>query len=199
MATTSPTVELATSVSERDHMQGPPSALVTLVEYGDYECPHCAAAHLIIKEVQQRLGDQLRFVYRHLPITHIHPHAFRAAEAAEAAATQGLFWEMHDHLFTHQQALDANDLSHYAQHLGLDRARFDQEMAERMHEERIREDHKQAIYVEHITGTPTLYINGVRYDDTANAEGILGVIKLSDPTRRIEITHSRSGWRRLFS
>src|SRR5919206_3595175 len=92
-------------VSERDHSQGPATAPVTLVEYGDYECPYCGAAYPIVKEIQQRLGDRLRFVFRHFPITTAHPHAELAAEAAEAAGAQGKFWEMHDSLFEHQRAL----------------------------------------------------------------------------------------------
>src|SRR6266566_10155949 len=97
---------LTVPVGPRDHRQGPEDAPVTLVEYGDYECPYCGAAHPVVKEIQQRLGDQLCFVFRHFPLTQIHPHAEHAAEAAEAAGAQGKFWQMHDTLFEHQQALD---------------------------------------------------------------------------------------------
>src|SRR5205823_4128670 len=96
---------LTVPVSERDHIQGPISAPVTLVEYGDYECPYCGQAHPIVKELQQRLGDRLRFVFRNFPLTQIHLHAEHAAEAAEAAGAQDKFWEMHDTLFEHQRAL----------------------------------------------------------------------------------------------
>ena len=110
--------------------QGPSSALVTLVEYGDYECPYCGAAYPIIKEVQARMGERLRFVFRNFPISTSHPHAEQAAEAAEAAAAQGPFWEMHDTLYENQSRLTDPDLHSYAEQLGLDVQVFDQELAE---------------------------------------------------------------------
>src|SRR5919199_5615233 len=112
--------QLPLPVAERDHIQGPSTAPVTLVEYGDYECPYCGAAHPIVKEVQRRLGDRLRFVFRHFPLTNVHPHAQHAAEAAEAAGAQGKFWAMHDTLFEHQRALDDAHLEEHAAALGLD-------------------------------------------------------------------------------
>src|SRR5512132_3360495 len=99
------TAVLSVPVSADDHAQGPPDAPVTLVEYGDYECPHCGRAYPIVRKVQLRLGDRLRFVFRNFPLSEAHPHAEHAAEAAEAAGTQGKYWEMHDTLFEHQQAL----------------------------------------------------------------------------------------------
>ena len=102
---------LASPVGERDHVQGPANASVTLVEYGDYECPYCRAAVAIVEELQQVLPDDLRFVFRHFPLENIHPHARRAAEAAEAAASQGKFFEMHAALFEHQAALEDEDLA----------------------------------------------------------------------------------------
>src|SRR6188768_4508690 len=110
---------LTTPVSEQDHSQGPASAPVTLLEYGDYECPYCGAAYPIVKELQARMGDRLRFVFRNFPISTSHPHAEQAAEAAEAGAAQGRFWEMHDLLYEHQQHLEARDLHTYAEELGL--------------------------------------------------------------------------------
>ena len=101
-------------VGERDHVLGPRTAPLTLVEYGDFECPHCGQAHRVVKELLRRLGRQLRFVFRHFPFTMVHPHAQQAAEAAEAAGAQGQFWEMHDVLFQHQDALDDSDLLVYA-------------------------------------------------------------------------------------
>ena len=103
---------------DRDHIQGPADAPVTLVEYGDYECPYCGAAYPIIKEVQARMGERLRFVFRNFPITTSHPHAGQAAEAAEAAGVQGPFWEMHDLLYENQQSLEDADLRGYAERLG---------------------------------------------------------------------------------
>jgi protein-disulfide isomerase len=100
--------------SNRDHIQGPSAAPVTLLEYGDYQCPYCGQAYPIIKQVQKHLGNKLRFVFRNFPITQIHPHAQHGAEAAESAAAQNKFWEMHDYLFEHQQALDDKHLEKYA-------------------------------------------------------------------------------------
>src|SRR5580765_3448668 len=105
---------LTMPVGTRDHAQGPADAPVTLVEYGDYECPHCGRAHPIVKEVQRRLGSKLRFVFRHFPLKEIHPHAEHAAEAAEAAGAQGKFWEMHDRLFERQFALEDSSVLEYA-------------------------------------------------------------------------------------
>src|SRR3954451_14867881 len=131
---------LTPPVSARDYSQGPDDAPVTLVEFGDFECPHCGRAYPIIKEVQAALGDQLRFVFRNFPISTSHPHAERAAEAAEAASAQGRFWEMHDTLYEHQRRLRDEDLRSYAEQLELDLDRFDKEMAEHVHVERIHED-----------------------------------------------------------
>src|SRR5438067_9722984 len=119
---------LSPPVSERDHVIGPAAAPVTLVEYGDYECPYCGAAHPIVKEVRRRLGKELRFAFRHFPLTRIHPHAERAAEAAEAAAAQGRFWEMHRYLFAHQHSLVDSNLLQYSNGLGLDTARFERDL-----------------------------------------------------------------------
>src|SRR6187402_2647073 len=115
---------LTMPVGARDHVQGPAEAPVTLVEYGDYECPHCGRAYPIVKAVQKRLGTQLRFVFRNFPLSNAHPNA----EAAEAAAAQGKFWEMHDLLFEHQDALEREDLLRYAADLGLDVKRFRSEL-----------------------------------------------------------------------
>ncbi len=109
---------LTVPVSERDHTQGSLTAAVTLVEYGDYECPYCGLAYPVVKEIQRQLGPHLRFVFRHFPVAQVHPHARHAAEAAEAAAAQGKFWQMHQMLFEHQDALDDEHLLHYAADLG---------------------------------------------------------------------------------
>jgi protein-disulfide isomerase len=150
-------------VDERDHVQGPADAPVTLVEYGDFECPYCAAAHLIVKKVQETMGDQLRFVFRHFPLTQIHPHAEGAAEASEAAAAQGQFWEMQDLLYENQQALDATHLLGYAEDLGLDTQRFVRELEERVYQPRVREDFMSGVR-SGVNGTPAFFINGIRYD-----------------------------------
>jgi protein-disulfide isomerase len=154
---------LVLPVGERDHVQGPANAPVTLVEYGDYECPFCGRAHPIVQAVQERLGRRMRFVFRHFPLTEIHPRALPAAEAAEAAGRQGRFWEMHDLLYENQPALDDPDLLRYAQHLGLDLPRFVSEVAEHVHEPRIREDFMSGVR-SGVNGTPTFFINGIRHD-----------------------------------
>jgi protein-disulfide isomerase len=159
----------------RDHVQGPADAPVTLLEYGDYECPYCGAAYPIVKEVQARMGDRLRFVFRNFPITTSHPHAEDAAEAAEAAASQGSFWEMHDLLYENQRRLRDEDLRGYAEQLGLDLASFDREMTEHVHAARVREDFMSGVR-SGVNGTPTFYINGARHDDSYDFDTLLDAL-----------------------
>jgi protein-disulfide isomerase len=154
---------LAVPISARDHVLGPELARVTLVEYGDYECPYCREANGVLKLVLRVVGDQMRFAYRHFPLTQIHSHAHQAAEAAEAAAAQGHFWEMHHLLFEHQDRLGVRDLLRYAAGLELDVARVANELAERTHAPRVREDSASGIR-SGVNGTPTLFINGVRHN-----------------------------------
>jgi protein-disulfide isomerase len=162
--------------AERDHIQGPGDAPVTLVEYGDFECPYCGAAHPVIKEAQARLGERLRFVFRHFPITTSHPHAEQAGEAAEAAATQGRFWPMHDLLYENQRHLRDQDLRAYAEQLGLDLERFDHELAEHVHADRIHEDFLSGVR-SGVNGTPTFYINGARYDASYELQPLLAALE----------------------
>jgi protein-disulfide isomerase len=170
-------VKLTLPVSnDRDHIQGRTSAPVTLIEYGDYECPYCGQAYPIIKEVQKQLGNKLRFVFRNFPLTEIHPHAEHAAEAAEAAAVQNRFWEMHDYIYEHQQALDDKHLGKYADNLGLNLAKFNNEMSSHVHAGRIREDFLSGIH-SGVNGTPTFYINGIRYNDSWDLETLLEVLR----------------------
>jgi protein-disulfide isomerase len=150
-------------VGPRDHIKGAANAPVTLVEYGDFECPYCGAAHVIIKKVQDIMRDRLRFVFRHFPLTQIHPHAQPAAEAAEAAGAQGRFWEMHDVLYENQPKLDAVHLVAYAKELGLDTVTFVRELEEGVYRERVREDFMSGVR-SGVNGTPAFFINGVRYD-----------------------------------
>jgi protein-disulfide isomerase len=161
---------------ERDHIQGRAEAPVTLLEYGDYECPYCGAAYPIVKQLQARLGERLRFVFRNFPITTSHPHAEQAAEAAEAAAAQGRFWEMHDHLYEHQSELEDNDLRRYADELGLDVETFDAELAQHRHAARVREDFMSGVR-SGVNGTPTFYINGERHDDSYELETLLSALE----------------------
>jgi len=176
MTQESATVRLTVPVSQRDHQQGPATAPVTLVEYGDYECPYCGEAYPIVKEIQRRLSDRLRFVFRNFPLTQSHPHAQHAAEAAEAAAAQGKFWEMHDSLFEHQQALDDAHLVHYAATLQLDQEKFEREMTEHIYAPRVREDFLSGVR-SGVNGTPTFYINEVRHDDSYALEMLLAAIE----------------------
>jgi protein-disulfide isomerase len=150
-------------VTDRDHVHGPADAPATLVEYGDYECPFCGRAHPVVKGVQHRLGRRLRFAFRHFPLAEMHPHATRAAEAAEAAGAQGKFWAMHDMLFEHQHALTDPDLLGYAEFLGLDVQRFLTDLAEGAHEAKVRSDFMSGVR-SGVNGTPTFFINGVRHD-----------------------------------
>ena len=161
---------------DRDHIQGPGDAPVTLVQYGDYECPYCGAAYPIIKEVQARMGERLRFVFRNFPITTSHPNAEQAAEAAEAAAAQGRFWEMHDLLYENQRRLSDRDLLSYAEQLGLDLERFGSELTEHAHAARVREDFMSGVR-SGVNGTPTFYINGVRHDDSYELETLLAALE----------------------
>jgi protein-disulfide isomerase len=160
---TSMRAKLSVPVSARDHVQGPETAPVTLVEYGDFQCPYCAAAHVIVKKVQEIMGDQLRFVFRHFPLTQIHPHAESAAEASEAANAQGKFWEMHDVLFENQPRLDPPHLAIFAEELGLDLKRFGRELEDGIHRERVRGDFLSGVR-SGVNGTPAFFINDVRYD-----------------------------------
>ena len=171
------TVKLTLPVGQRDHIEGLDTAPVALVEYGDYECPYCGDAYPIIKEVQKNLGNKLRFIFRNFPITQIHPHAQHAAEAAEAAAAQNKFWEMHDYLYEHQQALDDNHLEKYASKLGLDITKFNHDMASHAYAQRVREDFLSGVR-SGVNGTPTFYINGIRYDGSWNLEALLKTLRL---------------------
>jgi protein-disulfide isomerase len=168
---------LTMPVSEdRDHVQGAADAAVTLVEYGDYECPYCGAAYPIIKEVQARMDKRLRFVFRNFPISTSHPHAEQAAEAAEAAGSQSRFWKMHDVLYENQKRLRGEDLRAYAGSLELDIELFDKELAEHVHSERVHEDFMSGVR-SGVNGTPTFYINGVRHDDSYEIDVLLAALE----------------------
>lgn len=154
---------LTPPVSDLDHRSGPEGAPVTLVEYGDFECPHCGRAHPIVSAIQRQMGSRLRFVYRHFPLAQAHPHAQQAAEAAEAAAAQGKFWEMHHSLFEHQEALEREDLVARAEGFGLDVERLAAELADGVHTPRVRRDFSSGVR-SGVNGTPTFFINGQRFD-----------------------------------
>ena len=149
---------LVVPASSRDHSQGPATAAVTLVQYGDYECPYTRQSTTVVRVLQQVLGDQLRFVFRNFPLTEIHPHALNAALAAEAASTQGKFWEMHDYIFHHQHTLEDSDLEQFAEAVGLDMQQYARALAEQRSLARIEED-VEGGERSGVQGTPTFFID----------------------------------------
>src|SRR4028119_1674866 len=165
---------LLVPISEQDNIQGLVSASVALVEYGDYQCPICGEAYQLIKAIQQQVND-LCFVFRHFPQPQIHPYAQRAAEAAQAAAAQGQFWQMHDMLFTHQQALRNDYLVEYANNLGLDIPQFLQDISNQVHINRINQDIESGLH-SGVTAAPALFINGIRYTSRWNIEQLMAAI-----------------------
>lgn len=167
---------LAVPLSERDHVIGPATAPVTLVEYGDYECPYCGAAHVSMQQVSGVLGDDLRFAFRNFPLSQIHAHAFQAANAAEAAGAQGAFWGMHDLLFENQKHLDTQSLLVYARALGLDLQRFGADLTQQTYAPRIREDFLSGVR-SGVNGTPTFFVNGVRHNGGYDPESLLAAIR----------------------
>ena len=167
-----PKSKLTLAIVDRDHTLGPPDAPIALLEYGDYECPYCGRAHLIIKAIQKRLGDRLCFAFRNFPLTNMHPNAAHAAEAAEAAGAQGRFWEMHDVLYENQDALADENLAQYAQALGLDPQRLLSEIQAGAYAERVKEDFRSGARGG-VNGTPTFFINGVRYEGALEAGDLL--------------------------
>ena len=159
-------------IGPEDHVHGPDSAPFTLVEYGDYECPACGQLFVILRDVQGVLGEHLRIVYRHYPLSGAHPNAQKAAEAAEAAGSQGRFWEMHDLLFQHQANLKRKDLLGYAERLGLDISRFRSDLTGSIYRDRVREDFRHGVQ-NGVYGSPGLFLNGVRYDDAWDRDTLL--------------------------
>ena len=176
MAGDGPLVLLHVPVTEQDHAQGSPAAPVTLVEYGDYECPYCGRAYPMVKEVQKHLGTQLRFIYRNFPLREVHPHAQHAAEAAEAAGAQGRFWEMHDTLFEHQRALDDGHLAQYARSIGLDEEQFAVALNAHDFASHVRSDFSGGVK-SGVNGTPTFFINGVRHDDSWDVATLVSAVR----------------------
>ena len=156
IATLSPPVD-----PERDHARGPADAPVTLVEYGDFQCPYCGEAYPVVNELLDRFGEQLRFVFRHMPLPDLHPRAPFAAEAAEAAGAQGRFWEMHDRLFEHQLELGDEEVRAHAEAAGVpDAERFDAELREGAHRARVEEDYESGAR-SGVPSTPRFFVNGV--------------------------------------
>jgi protein-disulfide isomerase len=179
---------LTPPVSAQDHAAGPEEAPLTLVEYGDYECPYCGMAHPIVKAIQRDLGSNLRFVFRNFPLAEVHPHARHAAQVAEAAGAQGKFWEMHDIIFEHQNALEDADLIGYARSLGLDADRVARELEEGTYAKRVRDDFRSGMR-SGVNGTPTFFINGQRYDGSwMNEKKFVAALRAAEATPEVPLT-----------
>jgi Na+/H+ antiporter NhaA len=168
---------------EQDHVRGPGGAPVTLVEYGDYECPYCGRAEVVIRELLDSFGDDLRYVWRHLPLSDVHTHAQMAAEAAEAAGSQGSFWEMHDRLLADQDKLTPTDLTRHAEDLGLDVDRFWDELRRREHAARVDRDVTSAD-ASGVAGTPTFFINGRRHHGAYDLATLTAAVKAAEARAR---------------
>ena len=181
---------LRQEVGPRDHALGPELAPVTLVEYGDYECPHCARAARTVAHLREEFGADLRFVFRNFPLRQIHPHAEAAAEAAEAADAQGSFWEMHALLFENQNALERNHLIDYASRLGLHAERFVSDLNEAKFSFRIREGIRSGLR-SGVNGTPTFFIDGERYDGPNELEPLISAIRAA--LARSEMSRRKAG------
>ncbi len=173
---------LTPPVSAEDHSQGSANAHVTLVEYGDFECPHCGRAYPIVEAVRREFGDTLLLVFRHFPLSEVHAHAEMAAEAAEAAGAQGRFWAMHQMLFQHQNALDMAHLLQYASSIGVEVDQFREDLSTRRFRKRVRENFLGGAR-SGVNGTPTFFINGVRYDGPLTLEHLAAAIKDVSPVR----------------
>jgi protein-disulfide isomerase len=167
---------LTPAVSKRDHILGPPNAEIVVVEYGDFECAYCAAAKPVLKALRLALPDSLLFAFRHFPLAEAHPHALHAAEAAEAAGAQEKFWDMHDCLFEHQDALEDDDLIDYAAEVGCNLDQFVNDMAEKRYAARVREDFLSGVR-SGVNGTPAIFINGLRYDGPRDLDSMLAAIE----------------------
>ena len=186
-------IDLAGPVDpERDHIRGPADAPVSLVEYGDFECPYCGQAEPVVRELLADVGEDVRFVFRHLPLTDVHPHAQMAAEAAEAAGAQGRFWEMHDLLLARQDALELRDLVRYAEELGLDVPRFRDELRRRVHAGRVAEDVADAD-ASQVTGTPTFFIDGRRHHGAYDVATLEAAIRAARRRNLARVTPQPAG------
>ena len=166
---------LKVPVTADDHAQGPEDAAVTLVEYGDYECPHCGYAYAIVQQVQKQFGKRLRFVFRNFPLSQLHPHAEAAAEVAEFAGAQGKFWEMHDGLFENQERLGAALFLELSKELKLSGTAMRQALEQKTFEARVRADFTGGIR-SGVNGTPTFFINGHRHNGSFDFDALVAAI-----------------------
>ena len=162
-------------IREDDHLRGKREADIVIVEYGDFQCPYCARARPTLLELQQRHGERIALVYRHLPLG-MHPHAEAAAEAAEAAGAQGKFWEMHDALFAHQAQVTPGQLPLMGRALGVDGARFEEALAQGRYRERIAAQAAEGKSLG-ARGTPSFFINGERYQGDSDREALTAAVE----------------------
>jgi protein-disulfide isomerase len=176
----------------RDHIRGADGAPVTLVEYGDYECHYCGDAEVVIRELLDSFGDGLRYVWRHLPLSDVHPHAQPAAEAAEAAAAQGAFWEMHDRLLDRQDELTLADLGRHAAEVGLDAERFWESLRRRDYAGRVSDDVASAD-ASGVAGTPTFFINGKRHHGAYDVPALTAAVRAARERARLTQAVSPAG------
>ena len=168
--------QLTPSVSNVDHIFGNSTAAIELVEYGDYECPHCGRAYPIVKEIKRQLGKDLKFVFRNFPLSKIHPNAFNAAVATEAADLQGKFWEMHDIIFENQRALDIESILSYASGAGMDMDRFRKDIGQESLAEKVEHDFESGLR-SGVNATPTFFINGKKYEGDWSGDKLIEYLK----------------------
>jgi len=154
---------LKPAVSEKDHTHGGQSASIEIVEFGDYECPHCGNAYPIVKEIEETFGDQIKFIFRNFPLQEAHPLAFPAALAAEAAAVQGKFWEMHDAIYENQYRLSEDIFAELAETIGLDLDKFKEDSESNEIQQKVEDDFESGIR-SGVNGTPSFYVNGTKFD-----------------------------------
>jgi protein-disulfide isomerase len=169
-------IQLTPSVNNNDNLFGNPAAPIELVEYGDYECPYCGRAYPIVKDIKQQLGSDIKFVFRNFPLTKIHPNAFPAAVATEAAGLQGKFWEMHDMVFENQKALNEERILLFADKLGLDTERFQNDLQQEALTHKVEQDFESGIR-SGVNRTPTFFINGKKYEGEWGDQQLLQYLK----------------------
>lgn len=175
-------MSLAKPVDQTNHVLGPEDAPVTLVEYGDFECPHCRAAHFYLKNVLATMGDDVRFAFRHMPLAQVHPMAQPAAEAAEAAGAQGKFWPMHDLIYENQDRLGPALLTRLGQRLGLDMQRFADDVNSHRFLPKVKEDFMSAVR-SGAAGTPSFFINGEPYEGSYDDEALIEALRFAAQAR----------------
>jgi protein-disulfide isomerase len=180
--TTPTTARLVLPIGDRDHTRGPTTAPVTLVEYGDFECPFCGQAYPVVEALLEQLADEVLFAYRHFPLTQVHPQAQHAAEASEVAAVHGRFWEMHHLLFQNQRALNDRSLARYAESIGIDPADVIAALAEGTYVARVREDFLSGVR-SGVNGTPSFFINDLRYDGPRDLRSMVAAVKYAAEER----------------